>query len=969
MQSDSLTSRKGATGDESVGVHPQFTSLSLPHYHRRDHHQQQQQSAGNVHDDELFNSTSERLTSTTNTPKLAEGTPTATAQPCEAQPSPGSDVERGVSADVPPGSEQTQIVVEVHPAAQNDAKVRLFGDQDSGTGGVRSSAPELRTVSTLDDHAARASSDPQERPQRRQFVVVAVSDDVVNRLTTQVGVHTSETASGGVRRSGSCTLPSGLRSPTTSTSRSRRFVISLMNLDTGSFSGSGSAVRPTQCRPSVLSPLQSSSVVSGCTSNQTASVTLALEASSSSMRCMAASDGNWREVSNELWSLRALLANHDDTSVDESVDETTTTTTVTTPQSADDVSVKSSADTVVSVDDRPPQTSSTAATPTPPLASTTTTVTTGTTTITSTVTTTPLSSAVDTPARGGADDGITRKPSIRRQNYREAIARRQNHQRLQADSNELSIPTSSVEATDTESSFSLDWCTLVSGSLASSNETTASSFNDSMTSTDSTAGGSGSDGHGGGHRLEQLRGDSGYRSLEAQQSLGQAREFRRQSASHSLLDSSANVIYEDQITTTTMTTTSCDDVRTPAAPTGVVSVQQIQQHSAAVSPSIPVPLSTTAVAETAAASGSADNVRSEHTRHNKAAQRKRIQYRCDRQDIEIHDSVAVGDPVVDYKVTQHRHHHHYHRNHQPHRRGTDADTAPENLSERVALGTTTTTTTTTTTKPSLFSRLLRTTHVASGSSAGGSGVSSSRNSFIRIQRDYSIDERSNAIFNEFLRHDPTYDIKHTLSVHARSSRPAGRRSRVSRSPVSARAARRRAAAADEQASSTLTSVETLPSDGNGQPPRHYASHTAPNTATTSPLLNHKNLLVDMFFDPRASTSLTGGYSSERGGRRRSEGCSRLTSDVTAATIHATDSDRRRASTSTSTEQSPSDDRQLAGTGQTALGSRSNLPPTQDDASADVEQPVAMSITSQRRSGTTTSRRIPVIQLTTDDDTL
>jgi len=498
----------------------------------------------------------------------------------------------------------------------------------------------------------------------------------------------------------------------------------------------------------------------------------------------------------------------------------------------------------------------------------------------------------------------------------------------------------------------------MSSSLASSNETTASSFGDSMTSTDSTAGGSGSDGHGAGHRLEQLRGDSGYRSLEAQQSLGQAREFRRQSASHFLLDSSANVIYEDQVTTTT--TTSCDDVRAPASSV-VVSVQQTQQHSTAVAAaSIPVPLST--AADTTATSGAADNVH----RQNKAAQRKRIQYRCDRQDIEIHDSVAVGDPAVDYKVTQHRHHHHHHHHHhrQPHRRSTDADTVAENLTERVAMGTTTTTTTTTTTKPSLFSRLLRTTHVGSGSAAGGGSVSSSRNSFIRIQRDYSIDERSNAIFNEFLRHDPTYDIKHTLSVHARSSRSA-RRSRVPRSPVSARAARRRLAAED-QTSSTLTSAETPPADGNSQPPRGYTSHTAPNTTTTSPLLNHKNLLVDVFSDARVSTSLISppGQSPERGGRRRSEGSRGLTTGLTAAAIHATDGDRRRASMST--EQSPSDERRLEDTEQTASESGSATQRSQDD---DVERPVAMSMTSQRRSGATTSRRIPVIQLTTDDDTL
>ena len=650
--------------------------------------------------------------------------------------------------------------------------------------------------------------------------------------------------------------------------------------------------------------------------------------------------------------------------MDESVDETATEpppTTATTPQSADDVSVKSSADTVVSVDERPlPTASATEAQPPPAVTTVTTAV------------ADPQPSSVAEATASGADDGITRKPSIRRQNYREAIARRQNH-RLQTDSNELSIPTSSLEAssepTDTESSMSFEWCPTYTGSVASS--TPASSFGDSLTSTDSTAGGSGSDGHGAGHRLEQLRGDSGYRSLEAQQSLGQAREFRRQSASHFLLDSSANVIYEDQISTTT-TTSSSNDVQVSTSPSSVVVSVQQMQYSTAVGVSIPVSLSTAEAA--AAAAAPANNVRSEH-RQNKAAQRKRIQYRCDRQAVEIHDSVAVGD-LMDYKMAHQSHHHHHHQHHhhhhqthhqqQTHRRNTDADNAVENLADRVSTGTTTTSTAT---KPSLFSRLLRTTHVGSGSSAGGSGSASSR---VRMQRDYSIDERSNAIFNEFLRHDPTYDTKHTLSVHARTPR-AARRSRVPRSPVSSRAARRRLAV-EEPASSTFTAVETLPAEGQGQLLRDCRSHTAPNTSPTSPLLGRKHLLVDAFSDPRVSTSVIG-QSTLRDGRRRSEGSSRLTTDVTVATVHATGSDRRRASASA--DQSPSDSRQVSDTEPTAAeSSRSSFSSRRghDGASADVgdvRQP-HMSTTSQRtcqqRSGAT-SHRIPVIQLTTDEDTL
>ena len=274
-----------------------------------------------------------------NTRKLTEGASSA-AQPCELQTSTRSDVQRRDSMDDVPGAEHTQIVVEVHPAAQN-VELKVLGDRDTGTGCVRSSAPELRTVTTSDDHAAARTPEPPR--QKRQFVVVTVADDVNRRLTTHAGVHAvTAAASSGVHRSGSCTLPSSARSPTSSR---RRFVISLMNLDTDKSNISSRSVGP-QCRPTVLSSLQSS-VASGCSSDQTASLTVAVEASSStSSRCVTApSDGDWREASNELWSLRAMLANHDDTSVDESVDEaTTTTTTATSPQSADDVSVRSSAD-------------------------------------------------------------------------------------------------------------------------------------------------------------------------------------------------------------------------------------------------------------------------------------------------------------------------------------------------------------------------------------------------------------------------------------------------------------------------------------------------------------------------------------------------------------------------------------------------------------------------------------------------
>jgi len=871
----------------------------------------------------------------------------------EIQPSTGSDVERLPRrvTEMTSESDHTQVVVEVHPAARG-GQCEALGDRQAALD-VRSSAPDLHLLTSTAFGARVAHASEPRR--KRQFVVVAANDDV-RRLTTKVGVHRRVD----VHRSGSCTLPAEMRSPRTTA----RFVMSLTNLDVDTFS---SDIVLPHCRPtSTSTSLQPvlSLITSGCSSDQASSASKDVEVPSS--LAWTSVDRNWREVSKELWSLRALLANHEDTSVEESTDEAmavaASTTAATTPQSADDVSVKSSADTVISVGDRPLSAASMAAATT--------------TTVTSTVADPQPPSAAVAQA-GSGDDGVTRKPSIRRQNYREAIARRQNNRLktavIVADSNELSIPTSSVEGssepTDTESSLSFERCTHA-GSLVSSNDTTASSFCDSMTSTDSTAGGSGSDGHGGGHRLEQLRGDSGYRSLEAQQSLGQTRDFRRQSASHFLLDSSTNVIYEDQM----VTTASSDDVRAPASPSSVaVSIQQMQ-YSTAVG--VPIPVSTS-TADCTAASRPA-NMRSGH-RHNKAAQRKRIQYRCERQAVEIHDSVVVGDPV-ECKATHHSRHHHrqyyqQQQQQQSRRRSTDAVIAAEGSGERCSLGTTTTTTTTATTKPSLFSRLLRTAHVGSGTSASA-GVASRRSSLVRMQRDYSIDERSSAIFNEFLRHDPAYDAKHTLSVHhSQSSRPA-RRSRGSRSPMPSRGtpAARRHLTVEEHDSAELLSVEA---HRGAQRQRDDVFHSAPNTATTSPLLTRKHLLVEVRADPRvSSTTPLLGHSPLRDSRRRSEGNSRLIADVTTAIVHRTDNDRRRATVAgTSVDWSPPDDRSSSGAEQTTAESGQPFPPRRDDDAdagavvGEVRRPSPVSTSSQHGCQRRTSHSIPVIQLTTDDDTL
>ena len=906
--------------DTTLHIHPAFTSLSLPH-HRR--HMQLKQSA----------------------PDVTAEAPAAAAASCEdggvTTLTPVSDAAQGVTSAVdvdrkqrraPTEETTSHIVIELHPGQRDHADSAPISDQDP-VHVIRSSAPELHLFTSI-------AAQSQIAPQRRPFVVVAVADDVT-RMTSQLGVHTAA-----IRRTGSCTLPTGNRSsPTT-----RRLVISLTNLNDAARS-TREVVLPARC-PSSSQPASSSTAISGCSPDRAPSMSLMPGCS------IATAAGDWREVSKELWSLRAMLADHEDISIDESVDESTTATT-TTPQSTDNVSVKSSADTVVGVDDRPVSNASAD----PPSTSTPISCDAGDTHLP------PVGVVSEAPANHGntaneGDDCVTRKPSIRRQNYREAIARRQNH-RLQSEasgSNELSVPTSSVEAaSDTESSLSLDRC-MYAGSGASSVDTTASSLGDS---TDSTAGGS--DVPSGGHRLEQLRGDSGYKSLETQQSLGQARDFRRQSASHFLLDSTANVIYEDQM----VTATSSDEQRAPASSsTVVVSVQHSTTAGVAIPVSIATADSTTSVTP---------SMRSGH-RHNKAAQRKRIQYRCERQAVEVHDSVTIGEPAEQKLI--HRHHH-QHQNHdqprqQAHRRSHDADSAQlHSAAQSTTTATTTTLTTTTTTKTSsLFSRLLRTSHAAAGSSAGGSSVAARRSSLVRMQRDYSIDERSNALFNEFLRHDPAYDSKHTLSVHSRGSRPP-RRVRPTRASPSAGGHR---LAVDElSASTTPTAAAETPI---AESRRHRSPHTAPNTTTTSPVLSHKHIHDDA---PRLPTVSLLGYSTLRVGRRRSDGSSgdRLTTDAAMRTAAASGDKPRRASTSADQSSSP-DTRPSPCSEHTLAANEFNVDfairaaaaddgdvqrCTDEDGASQTHSSTAATEHACQRHSATTSRRIPVIQLTTDEDTL
>jgi hypothetical protein len=266
---------------------------------------------------------------------------------------------------------------------------------------------------------------------------------------------------------------------------------------------------------------------------------------------------NWREASKELWNLRAMLANRgDDCSIDESVDDdpasaaTATTTATTTPQSADDASAKSS-DTVVSVIDADgshptnaspaddvPSASAVAAAAFDKSADSSSNSSESTARPESEASSVAAATATMPSNAGNAavsasplpeDDGLRRVPSVRRQTYRNAIARRQqqkNQQQFEAAAaaadetvgcssacqteagRPVAAPAASVvecgrlvppvpgdassEVTDTESSLSFERYFGAGGYSASISAAASSidtSFRDSITSNDSVGGG------------------------------------------------------------------------------------------------------------------------------------------------------------------------------------------------------------------------------------------------------------------------------------------------------------------------------------------------------------------------------------------------------------------------------------------------------------------------------------------------
>ncbi|ESO10221.1 hypothetical protein HELRODRAFT_168105 [Helobdella robusta] len=339
---------------------------------------------------------------------------------------------------------------------------------------------------------------------------------------------------------------------------------------------------------------------------------------------------------------------------------------------------------------------------------------------------------------------LVRKPSVRRQTYRNAIARRQaKEERLQQKSEikmepkneknelnanttqKLNLTTGSETSQDTESSISFERFLATGGSCS----TTAASLScdDSNASTDST-------GESHLYKLEKLRGDSGYKSLENQQSLNMRYDYR---STLNFVPQESNIISEDELMMSPIVTGASSSIpvltrRVHSADENLVRTNSIIPNVELIAPSVPQ--------SSVAVNKSSTNL-SLFTKmsqqvllsRNKAAEKKRIQYKCDRQLIKIQDSfIDAGFKNVKVTTTSSQ---------------CVAPKPPFYSSGSINLSNSSF-------ASSFISRFLK---------------SHSRRSLVRMQRDYSIDERTDALFNEFLRFDPALEIKHTLCVTRRPS--------------------------------------------------------------------------------------------------------------------------------------------------------------------------------------------------------
>lgn len=297
------------------------------------------------------------------------------------------------------------------------------------------------------------------------------------------------------------------------------------------------------------------------------------------------------------------------------------------------------------------------------------------------------------------DIGIQKKPSVRRQIYRNAIARQQ--QKIFEQEREMKCEDLSKFEFNPKSCLTSDEV-VEQHSFESSKEENSRSSTDVHNS-----------------RLERLRGDSGYKSLENQQSLR---------TSFQVIIQESNVTSEDETTfrprvlaplsssqILTRRVHSADDTLV-AIPLSLFSVTD-ETTKCIVNKSHKVTLSDNLVKER----------RDRHKNDHKSSQRTNIfsHSKC-------RNNLASSSEVVTAV--------------KPHLCNTSLLSTTSSFAS------------------SLFSRFLK---------------SHARRTCTRTQRDYSIDERSDAIFNEFLRFDPTLEMRHTHCFTRTSPRSHFRRHKFS----------------------------------------------------------------------------------------------------------------------------------------------------------------------------------------------
>lgn len=299
---------------------------------------------------------------------------------------------------------------------------------------------------------------------------------------------------------------------------------------------------------------------------------------------------------------------------------------------------------------------------------------------------------------------LVRESNSRRQIYRNSLARRgKNQQALESNrqvqtesdpsQHKLNIPKSTDLSQETESSIHFERNSSGSYSLTGTS-TDSCRVEDANTSTDST-------GDSYSCKLENLRGDSGYKSLENQRSLSLKHEIR----SHVFLPQRSSVINEEEPEDTPVLTKA----HSAKESTSVCEFSKIERLD---------PLKIEKISSKTKIVSNIEKSQSESylkmIENYKEAGKKRIQYKSDRNFVKIKEI------------------------------NTEADSKSSNPQLNNTFKLSSRGSSVSSFTSAFFSRFLK---------------SHSRRTLVNVQRDYSIDERSDALFNEFLRYDPALESK------------------------------------------------------------------------------------------------------------------------------------------------------------------------------------------------------------------